>query len=490
MSMEPTRLGPAAALPGDARCFTHDPASTGIGIVHLGIGAFHRAHQAAYTQAALDAAGGNWGILGVSLRSAGVRDQLVPQQGLFTIVEQSAGAEHLQVVGSIADVLVAPENPGAVVAAIAAPGSHIVSLTITEKGYCHLPASGVLDPAHPDIVHDLANPAAPRSAIGLIVAGLAARRTAGHGGLALLCCDNLPHNGRLLARLVNDFARRRDPALADWIARHIDCPSTMVDRIVPATTPDDIARLAARTGWVDAAMVKAEPFSQWVIEDRFAGPRPAWEAGGAQFVTDVAPFELAKLRLLNGSHSSIAWLGQLMGLDHVHEAIAHPDLNCFITALMAEEIAPTLPAPPGLDLASYQRALLQRFANPALAHRTAQIAMDSSQKLPQRLLGTVRDRLAAGQPIARLALAVAAFMRHAVGRSDSGQPLAVNDPLSGALAAAANAGSATDMHAAFLALDSVFGPDLPRHDGFRDATRAAFAALLNTGAAATLEAMA
>lgn len=478
------RLSPASALPAGVRRHGHDRAGTRVGIVHLGIGAFHRAHMADYTQDVLDRHGGNWAILGVSLRSAAVHDQLAPQEGVYTLVERGPDGARTRLIGAVADVIVAPRDPAAVIAAIAAPETAIVSLTVTEKGYCHSPATGALDMAHPDIVHDRARPGHPVSAPGYLVAGLAARRRAGLGPLTLLSCDNLPHNGRVLAGVVDLLARANDPALADWIAAGCSFPSTMVDRIVPATTADDIEGQAAQLGVRDEGMVKAEPFRQWVIEDRFAGPRPAWEDAGAQIVGDVAPFEAAKLRLLNGSHTGLALLGQLAGHAHVHEAIAEPAFAAFVDQLM-DEAAATLAPAPGLDLGRYRADLLQRFANPALMHRTRQIAMDSSQKLPQRLLGTVRDRLAAGTSFAAHALAVAAFIRFASGLGDDGSRRAVDDPLA-ARFLEVPADTVDSLLDGFLAIDTIFGTDLPADPRFRDPVRAALDALLRRGASATL----
>lgn len=481
-----TRLSAAARPAGPIHRFRHDRAGTGVGIVHLGIGAFHRAHMADYTQDLLDSRGGDWAILGASLRSAAVRDQLAPQDGLYTLVEQGPGGNRYRLIGALAGVIVAPERPAALIAAIAAPGTRIVSLTVTEKGYCHIPATGELDERHPDILHDLQAPDTPRSVIGFLAAGLAARRAAGLGGLTLLSCDNLPHNGAVLGRVLAHFADLARPGLGDWIAANVTTPSTMVDRIVPATTAADIAALEAATGVRDEGMVKAEPFRQWVVEDRFAAGRPAWEEAGVQMVSDVAPFEAAKLRLLNGSHSAIAWAGQLMGLAHVHEAVADPGIAAFVRRLMGDSAA-TLAPTPGQPHDRYAEALMERFANPALAHRTQQIAMDSSQKLPQRLLGTVRDRLAAGRPIRAHTLAVAAFIRHAMGRAEDGAALPISDPMA-ARFPAADGGNAADIVGRFLALSEIFGTDLPTDPGFRAAVTEALDRLLRDGLAATLRA--
>lgn len=437
------RTPAAIARPG------YNPAAVGSGIVHLGIGAFHRAHQAVYIDDLLSQGAGNWRILGVSLRSPGVRDQLEPQDGLYTLVERDGDIERLRVIGAVADVLVAPENPQAVIDAIAAPTTHIISLTITEKGYCHHPALGRIDWTHPDIVHDLNNLSVPKSAIGYLAAGIKQRMANGAGPITLMSCDNLPHNGALLKSVLNEFAARAAPEVSAWLPVHCAFPATMVDRIVPATTDDDLAMLAARIGFSDHGMVKAEPFSQWVIEDDFAGPRPAFEDVGAQLVADVRPFELAKLRMLNGSHSAIAYLGLFYGHETVDQAVADPRIEPVVDALM-EEAAATLPIVPGLDPAAYAQALKARFRNAALQHRLAQIAMDGSQKLPQRLLGTIADLHAAGRTPRAAATGVAAWMRHFSG------PF-VNDPLSARLLAAANDNPALLVDEA-MAIEPVFGP--------------------------------
>lgn len=445
-------------LPSDVARFAYDPAAIGVGIVHLGIGAFHRAHQAVYVDHLLDQGAGHWRILGVSLRSAGVRDQLVPQDGLYAVVEREGANERLTIVGSIADVLLAPENPQAVLDVIAAPATHIVSLTITEKGYCHDPASGTINWDHPDIVHDLANPAAPKSAIGYLAAGLYQRMEAGAGPVTLMSCDNLPHNGAVLKAVLTAYVAQAMPDLATWLAANASFPSTMVDRIVPATTDADLARLAARLGVADTGMVKAEPFSQWVIEDDFSGPRPAFEKVGAQLVADVRPFELAKLRMLNGSHSTIAYLGLFYGHQTVDQAMADPRIAPIVDGLM-EEAAATLPLVPGLDPASYAEALKARFRNAALEHRLSQIAMDGSQKLPQRLLGTIADLHSAGRTPRAAATGVAAWMRHFSGAY-------VNDPLADRLTAAASDDPAQLVDNA-MAIEPVFG-DLGKQKWLRD----------------------
>jgi fructuronate reductase len=399
----------------------YNPAAIGVGIVHLGIGAFHRAHQAVYLDDLIADGAGDWRILGVSLRSAGVRDQLELQDGLYTLIERDGETTGYRVIGSVAGVLVARDDSQEIIDRLAAPAVRLVTLTVTEKGYCHDPATSQLNAAHPDIVHDLAHPEQPISALGFLAAGLDRRRRAGSGPLTLVSCDNLPHNGAVLRQVLVSFARARDAELAAWIEDNVACPSTMVDRIVPATTDADRAALARALGYEDRGMVKAEPFSQWVIEDWFATDRPPFEQAGVQIVADVRPFELAKLRMLNGAHSTLAYLGLQAGHAYVHEAVADVRIAATIDRLFTEA-ASTLPQIPGLDAKAYAQALKSRFANSALEHRLVQIAMDGSQKLPQRLLGTIADVHAAGGKARAAAQGVAGWILHLDGPH-------LNDPL-------------------------------------------------------------
>lgn len=487
-----------AALPPAIARPTYDRAALRPGIVHLGIGAFMRAHLAVATEAAIHAGGDlRWGIVGVSMRKPDTRDALAPQDGLYSVAlrdtdEAARARQRLQVVGCLTQLLVAPEHPQAVLEAIAAPATAIVSLTVTEKGYAHDPATRALSVQHPDIVHDLAHPEAPRSAIGFLVHGLARRRAEGRGPVTLMSLDNLPANGHTLQGLVRTFAERVDPALARWIDASCTFPNSMVDRIVPRTTDTDREAVEAQFGLRDAWPVVAEPFFDWAVEDRFAAGRPAWNAGGARIVPEAAPWEMLKLRMVNGSHSAIAYLGAMAGSRTVDRALSEPALVRFIDALMRDEVAPTLPALPGLDLAAYRAGLLARFANPALAHRTQQIAMDGSQKLPQRLLGTVRDRLAAGQPIAHLALAIAAWLHYLRGRDEREQPYAIDDPMVEELAAlvgrAETARTPRDRADRLVRIDVVFG-DLVGNAVLVDALTPALESLRTRGVVTTLKAL-
>jgi len=470
----------------------YDVRSIGIGIVHLGIGAFHRAQTAMFSDDALALDPGDWGICGVSLRSADVRDRLSQQDGLYTAVEKSPAAIRRRIIGSVREVLFLGDQREQVCTRLAAPETRIVSLTITEKGYCHDPATGKLNFQHSDIAHDLAHPGEAQSAVGLITAALAARRDSHGTAFTVLCCDNLPHNGALVRGLVMAFSERRDPALARWIEENASFPSTMVDRIVPATTDADIAENDSALGMHDAAPVMHEPFRQWAIEDHFVSGRPRWDEVGAELVDDVAPFEAMKLRLLNGSHSAFAYLGFLAGHDYIYQVAAQPDFVTFMRRLMADEGVPTLIVPKGVDVAAYQQALVTRFANPALPHRTQQIAMDGSQKLPQRLLATARENLEAGRSIEMLALAVAGWMRYVSGRDEAGRIIKVSDPLDEEFARITAASGVHDGGAAealargLLGMREIFGDDLPADRRFAGRVSAWLTTLFEAGAASTV----
>ncbi|MBI5716395.1 MAG: mannitol dehydrogenase family protein [Burkholderiales bacterium] len=495
------RLQPAAlaGLPDAVARPLYNRTELRAGIVHLGLGSFARAFLGVVNETAIHAGGEpHFGIVGVSLRSPAVRDALAPQQGLYTVARRDADAtgtprSRLQVIGNLIGQLVAPEDPKAVLEAIAARATRIVSLTVTEKGYAHDPASGRLREDHPDIAHDLQTGGqasdAPRSVIGFIVHGLALRRARRLPPVTLLSLDNLPHNGRTLQSLVIAFARRVDPALAEWIERQCTFPSSMVDRIVPATTEADRAQVAAALGYRDAWPVIAEPYLDWVVEDRFAAGRPDWHLAGARCVSDASAWEQLKLRAVNGSHSALAYLGAMAGWRTVDEAVAQPEMRAFVHAMLTAEVRSTLPPLPSLDFERYVRGLLERFANPALAHRLQQIAMDGSQKLPQRLLATIEQRLAGGESIARLALAVAAWMHYLRGIDEWGRPYPIDDPLAEALAAARSAaeGEATlrERVGAFTHFAPVFG-DLAGHATLVDALTKALASLQGVGVRTTL----
>jgi fructuronate reductase len=433
-----TRLS-AQNLPAKATLPAYDRAAKNIGIVHFGLGAFTRAHQAWYTDRAMEADGGDWLIAGVSLRSPAVGEQLNPQDGLYTLAEKSGEGTKLRVIGSVAKVLLATQDRAELVNLLAAPTTHIVTFTVTEKGYCRR-ADGGLDLGLAD-----------GGFYPILAEALARRMAAGTAGLTLLSCDNLADNGHQLKRLMGDYLAG-DAALSAWVAAHCTFPCSMVDRIVPATTDEDRAEVEAALALRDEGVVMTEPFSQWVIEDAFAGPRPAWEKQGAQIVQDVAPYETAKLRMLNGAHSALAYLGLEAGHSYVHQAVGDPALRQLVLGLMLEEAAPTIPAPDGMDLAAYAHALIERFDNPALNHRLIQIAMDGSQKIPQRWLATLAANQQAGRPSPALQQAVAAWLRHVRG-DNVAKWGKVDDPRADELAAAWQA------HGAEGVVNAIFGAD-------------------------------
>lgn len=421
------------------------------GIVHFGIGAFHRAHQAVYTDDAMAAGDHNWGIIGVSLRSADVREQMEPQDGLYSVIECSAKSSAIRLIGAVQTVIVAPENPQAVIDALASPDTHIVTFTITEKGYRRRPDGG-LDTDADDVAHDLNGADSPRTIYGFLAKALAKRCAQHLGGLTLVSCDNLSQNGKYLRSLLESYLERVEPVLADWFREHCACPSTMVDRIVPATTDADKNAFAAEIGCRDEAVVLTEPFRQWVIEDNFVGSRPRWESGGAQFVADVGPYEVAKLRMLNGAHSALAYLGLLRGHEFVHQAIADNAIRPTIERLMRVEAAATLTAVPGLNASAYADALLARFANSALPHRLAQIAMDGSQKIPQRWLEPLALNRAAGRECPATLQALAAWILHIRGDLRS-----VDDPMASQLASLWRSAGENEIVAALFGEDGLFG---------------------------------
>ena len=410
------------------------------GVLHLGLGAFHRAHQAVYTEAAMAAAGGDWGIVAVAPRSRDVLTRLTAQDGLFSVLTLSAGPPTARVVGAITELRHAASAPMAIVDRLADPEIRVVTLTVTEKAYRLTPATGRLQ-ADDAVTADLTTGRPPTTLPGLLARGLLARYRADAGPLAVVSCDNLPANGRLLGAAIRQAVELAGPPAAlTWLAENVTFPATMVDRIVPAATAETVATTRAVLGVTDLATVSAEPFSQWVIEDAFPAGRPAWDQVGAVLTDDVAPWERLKLRVLNGVHSTLAYLGALDGAETVADALTRPGMRAVLTRLVAEDVAPTLSPPPGVSVDDYAATVLERFGNPAIGHRTLQIAMDGSQKLPQRLLGTLADLRAVGAEPRWAALSLAAWMRFVRGRADDGRELPLSDPkaelLRAALAAA------------------------------------------------------
>jgi fructuronate reductase len=475
--MTPRRLCDAtlSELPADVARPAYDRAATRIGIVHFGPGAFHRAHQAFYVDRMLGARP-DLAISAISLRSDGVRAALEPQDGLYSLVEREAEPA-IRVIGSIREVLTAPRDPQAVFARLADPAVRLVTATVTEKGYALTP-TGELDLANADIRRDLAAPTSPTTLPGWLVEGLARRRAAGAGGLAVLSCDNLSGNGAKLRGAVLAFAEARGEAdLARWIGGEVRFPDSMVDSITPATDDTLRAEAARRLGLTDAWPVQRERFTQWVVGEGLAAEAGVFADAGVTLAGDVAAFEAAKLRLLNGAHSTLAYVGLALGHATVAEAMAEPRLAAFVEALMRRDIAPTLHATAGLDLPAYIDAVLRRFRNPAIVHKLSQIAWDGSQKLPIRLLATIGDALAAGRPVARLAAGVGAWMWFVRETARSGGDL--TDPLAPQLLDLGRACVGQPSHdvALFMGLSAVFPDRLGREPRFRAALETVLGAL-------------
>ncbi|WP_333501208.1 mannitol dehydrogenase family protein [Kluyvera genomosp. 2] len=475
-------------LTAKANLPTYDRSKLVPRIVHLGFGAFHRAHQAVYADILAAEHGSDWGYTEVNL--IGGEQQIADlnhQDNLYTVAEMSADAWTARVVGVVKEALHAQvDGLETVLAKMCEPQVAIVSLTITEKGYCHSPATGQLMLDHPLIAADLQNPHQPKSAPGVVVEALARRKAAGLPAFSVMSCDNMPENGHVMRNVVCAYARAVDAGLADWIESHVTFPSTMVDRIVPAVTPETLDKIEQLTGVRDPAGVACEPFRQWVIEDNFVAGRPAWEKAGAELVSDVIPFEEMKLRMLNGSHSFLAYLGYLAGYQHINDCMGDENYRRAAHDLMLKEQAPTLKVQ-NVDLARYADLLIARYTNPALRHRTWQIAMDGSQKLPQRMLDSVRWHLADNSSFALLALGVAGWMRYVGGVDEQGNAIEVCDPLLPVIQAAVQQSEEGESRVkALLAIEAIFGHDLPQEGKFVDLVTQAYLSLVSKGAKATV----
>ncbi|CTU55949.1 fructuronate reductase [Escherichia albertii] len=462
-------------------------------IVHLGCGAFHRAHQALYTHHLLESTDSDWGICEVNLMSGNDRvliENLKKQQLLYTVAEKGAESTELKIIGSMKEAL-HPEIDGCegILNAMARPQTAIVSLTVTEKGYCADAASGQLDLNNPLIKHDLENPTTPKSAIGYIVEALRLRREKGLKAFTVMSCDNVRENGHVAKVAVLGLAQARDPQLAAWIEENVTFPCTMVDRIVPAATPETLQEIADQLGVYDPCAIACEPFRQWVIEDNFVNGRPDWDKVGAQFVADVVPFEMMKLRMLNGSHSFLAYLGYLGGYETIADTMTNEDYRKAAFALMMQEQAPTLSMPEGTDLNAYATLLIERFSNPSLRHRTWQIAMDGSQKLPQRLLDPVRLHLKNGGSWRHLALGVAGWMRYTQGVDEQGNAIDVVDPMLAELQKINAQYQGAERVKALLGLSGIFADDLPQNADFVGAVTTAYQQLCERGARASVAAL-
>ncbi|HEJ0422654.1 TPA: mannitol dehydrogenase family protein [Citrobacter koseri] len=452
-------------------------------IVHFGFGAFHRAHQALLTDRVLNAQGGDWGICEISLFSGDrLMSQLREQNHLYTVLEKGANGNQAIIVGAVKECLNAKlDSLAAIIEKFCEPQVAIVSLTITEKGYCIDPATGSLDVSNPRIIHDMQHPTEPHSAPGILVEVLHRRRERGLSPFTVLSCDNIPDNGHVVKNAVLGMAEKRAAELAAWIQQHVSFPGTMVDRIVPAATEESLDEITRELGVADPCAISCEPFIQWVIEDNFVAGRPQWEVAGVQMVDDVLPWEQMKLRMLNGSHSFLAYLGYLTGFQHISDCMQDSAFREAAYRLMMNEQAPTLRIT-NVDLSRYAASLIERFANPALKHRTWQIAMDGSQKLPQRMLEGIREHLARGSDWPLLALGVAGWMRYVSGVDDAGATIDIRDPLSEKIRLLVESSSDAERVSALLSLQEVFGTDLVKNPLFVQAIEQAWRRIAQHGA--------
>jgi len=478
----------AAALPTitTAAVPAYDRNTLKPGIVHFGVGNFHRAHQAVYLDD-LFATGGDhdWALIGAGVRDAdeAMRQKLEAQDWLNTVVEQEADASSARITGGMIDYL-QPGDTRAIIDTLADPAIRIVSLTITEGGYYIDPASQTFDPAHPDIAFDAANMAAPKTAFGLILAGLLARRAAGLQPFTVMSCDNIPGNGHVTQNAVVGLAELVDPALAQWVKGNVAFPNGMVDRITPATSVREITLLADDFDIADNWPVFCENFRQWVLEDNFPAGRPALEKVGVQFVSDVAPYEHMKIRILNGGHAAIAYPAGLLDIHFVHEAMAHPLVAAFLKKVERDEIIPIVPPVPDTDLADYFALCEKRFANPKIGDTVRRLALDGSNRQPKFIIPSALDRVQRHQSVNGLALVSALWCRYCYGTTDSGAVIEPNDPSWDRLTAQAHLAKADPR--TWLSMTDIYG-DLARSPAFIAAFGNALTMLWSVGTRTTLE---
>lgn len=467
----------------------YDRSSLRVGVVHLGVGGFHRAHQAMYLDALMNqGTATEWALCGVGVlpHDRRIIETLQAQDGLYTlVVKHPDGRREPRVIGSVARALLAPDDPGAVLDQMADPAVRVVSLTITEGGYLVNQVTGEFDATAGSIAPDLVPGATPSTAFGFLVAALARRRAEGTPPFTVLSCDNIPGNGDVARRMLVAFARLLDPDLADWMDAEVAFPSSMVDRITPVTAPEDVAQLEAEFGVVDGWPVVCEPYTQWVVEDRFPLGRPPLEDVGVQLVDDVEPYELMKLRLLNASHQALAYLGYLAGYRYAHEVCADPLFRRFLLGYMEQEGSPTLPPVPGVDLDAYRHGLVDRFANPEVRDTLARLCAESSDRIPTWLVPVIARNLRDGGQVGRSALVVASWARYAEGTDEQGRPIEVVDRLKDQVMAAAARHDEDPL--ALLRDRDLFG-DLVDDPRFTDAYTDALTSLRTRGARATLEA--
>lgn len=457
-------------------------------VVHLGVGAFHKAHQAVYFDRLMDIDKTNWMIQGASIRRPVAANQLNPQDGIFTLVERNGDQSWFQIVRSIKSVIDATAAPDLLVQSLSNPKTVLTTLTITEKGYNLHPSYGELNFENPSIIADINNLSAPVTAIGYLVAGLANRWRNGDRPFTVLSCDNISMNGQCTRRAVLDMSSKVDTNLSDWINAKVAFPSSMVDRIVPATTSDDIQKLESSIGMYDEALVNTEPFSQWVIEDNFCNIRPPLEKVGVQFTTNVEPYEKLKLRLLNAAHSTLAYLGSLAGYEYVHQAIDAPWFLSLIEKVW-NEAETTLDSIESFEITSYRSDLISRFKNKALQHRTEQIAIDGSQKICQRILNSIKERRNNRLRSPILTLSVAGWIRWLFGSDESGKNYKIIDPLAEKLKeiVETNENDFPTLVRTMITFEPVFGTEFASDSIFEIDLCNALSELTENGVATTVE---
>ncbi len=474
-------------LPPEVQVPAYDRQAVAQSIVHIGVGGFFRAHQAVYLDDLLHLPGQEeWGYCGVGLlkHDQRMRDALVPQDCLYTVLERSAEGDKARVVGSVLNFLHALDDPQAVLEKMASPECRIVSLTITESGYYINEGTGEFNDTHPDIVHDLQNPHAPRCSFGYLAEALDLRRRRGLAPFTVMSCDNVQHNGDVAKKMIMAFVERRDPVLHQWIAEHCAFPNSMVDRIVPATTDEHRAVVRDKFGIEDAWPAGTEPFRQWVIEDNFPNGRPPWELVGAQMTSDVLPYEKMKMRLLNGSHQAMCYIGMLLGLDYAHECMQHPQIRRLVQTMMDEDVTPLLVAPEGIDLTEYKKTLIERFSNPTIKDQLPRIGTEGSARIPKFILPSIIDQLQRGGSIKMLAFTVAAWFRFLAGTDEQGRQLTVIDPMKDTLMQCASRGGRDPGE--LLGLGELFGETLVNSTEFVEQVTSALNSFYDKGVAATL----
>jgi mannitol 2-dehydrogenase len=476
------------SLPANVRVPTYDRGRIGQRIAHIGVGGFHRAHQAVYNDDLFHLNGGSeWGLCGIGLLpvDSHIGEVLRSQDYLYTVVERSAAGDEARVIGSIQNFLHAPSNPNVVLEKLASPDTHIVSLTITEGGYYVHQGTGDLDAEHPDIQYELAHPHEPKGAFGYLAEALERRGKRGLPPFTIMSCDNLQGNGDVAKKMLLAFIELRDPKQRNWLEQNATFPNSMVDRITPATTDEHRALVREKFGIDDGWPVMTESFRQWVIEDHFVSGRPAWEQVGAQFTEEVLPYEKMKIRLLNASHQAICYVGMLLGYEFAHEAMADRRITALMRKMMDVEVTPILPEVPGIDLTQYKNTLIERFANPAIRDTLGRLGTEGSARIPKFVVPSISDQLKRGGPIKLLSLTVASWFRYLAGKDDAGKPVPMKDPMLDQLKEAAAAGGKDPGR--LLAMRQLFSEEVATDPRFVKEVEVALASFYDKGTAATLE---